>query len=96
MTTQFEIVTAPYEDTEQERQENLSKNLANGVANQPSPPNVPSSFKEGSDSQHGEDPAAVDNNDNSQERSEFSKQWKGVKFPRGEVEELLKQEPVSR
>jgi len=58
------------------------------VANQPR-----YSSKDDSDSQHGED--AADAYDDSEEGSEFSKQWKAVKFSRDEVVELLKIDQVS-
>jgi len=94
MPTELASEMAIYDAQEQERRANAARYIADFVASQPGPHKVPSSSKEGSDSRHGEDPTAVEG-DNSQERSEFSKQWKRIKFSRDEVEELLKQAPVS-
>jgi len=76
---------ALYDAAEQERQANLSKSITDLVASQPGPRKPSSSSKE----------AAAGGDENAQERSDFSKQWKAVRFTRDEVEELLKKEPVS-
>lgn len=86
---------AVYEVDAQERRANEAKSIANFVAGQPGPRNVPSGSKEGSESWHEEDTATEEDDDNSRERSEFSKHWKGVNFSPDKVKELLKQEPVS-
>lgn len=91
MPTELASEMAIYEADEQARQANQAKYFADFLASQPGPRNVPS----GSGSQHGEEAAAQEDDDNSQERSEFLKQWKDVKISRDEVEELLKKEPVS-
>ena len=92
MPTQLASEMALYEAGEQERRENQAKRIADFAASQPSPSNVPSGSKEGSDNHHGE---VTNAGDDSRERAEFSTYWKGVKFSRDTVEELLKKEPVS-
>jgi len=62
------------------------------VASQPGPC---SNSKAVSDIRRREEAAVGDGYDNLHESSEFSKQWKAVKFTRDEVDELLKEEPVS-
>lgn len=96
MPTELASEMAIYDAQEEERRANAARHIADFVNNQPGQRKVLSSSKEGSDSRRGEDPAsAAVEDDNSQKRSEFSKQWKSIKFPRREVEDLLKQEPVS-
>ena len=86
MPTQLQFEMALYDAAEQERQANLSKSIADLVARQPGPLKPSSSSKEG---------AIRDSDEYAQERSDFSKQWKAVKFSRDEVEALLKEDPVS-
>jgi len=95
MPTELASEMATYEADEQKRRENQAKLLAEFVASQPGPRNVPSGSKKGSGNWQGEDTAAGADDDSSQERSEFAKQWKSVRFSRDKVEELLKEEPVS-
>jgi hypothetical protein len=97
MPTELATQIAIYEADEQERRAKQAKCIADFVASQPGPRNIPSGSKEGSENRHGEDTASAagDDDDNFRERSEFVKQWKGIRFSRDKVEELLKKEPVS-
>jgi len=95
MPTELASEVAIYEAGEQERQDNQAKRIAEFVASQPGPSNTPSGSKKGSDNLHGEEAASVADDDNSQERSEFARQWKGIRFSRDKVQALLKKEPVS-
>lgn len=96
MPTELASEMAIYEANEQKLRENQAKLIAEFVASQLGPHNVPSSSKKGSDNWHEEDTAAGADDDNSQECSKFAKQWKSVsRFSHEKVEELLKEEPVS-
>ncbi|KIM35716.1 hypothetical protein M413DRAFT_32280 [Hebeloma cylindrosporum] len=83
---------AIYEANEQEHLEKQAKCIADFLASQPGPRNVPSGSRGGFGNRKGA--TAGNGDDNSTERSRFSKQWKGIKFQHDEVQELLMQEPA--
>jgi len=91
MPTDFASEMAIYDAEQQERKANWPKYIADVVASQQGPSNVPSSSK----NRLGEGTAVGNNGNNPEERSRFSEVWKGVKFSRDNATELVGQEPVS-